>query len=138
MKVYISDRGDRSVGINPTEICIDINWVLPKESKQREEMREEFYQAGLALGCEQSWGKKESINVTFEDECPDCLTILVDGKCKNKNCINNWEFGSGLCWSYIPEKSHGQHVKQNYFKKDCPECRKFVGKYKMRGRKFKR
>ena len=90
MKVYISDRGDRSVGISPSEIEVNINWVLPNDRKARESMREEFYSVGQQLGCEQSWGQKDSINVTFEDECPDCHSILVKDKCKNKRCIANW------------------------------------------------
>lgn len=90
MKVHINDSGDRSVGIWPTEITIEVNLVLPHTTKEREDMREEFYQAGFILGCNQSWGKKESISVTFEDECPDCHSILVEGKCKNKNCMTNY------------------------------------------------
>lgn len=38
MKVYIADKGDRSVGINPMEIYIDINISLPN-SKDREDTR---------------------------------------------------------------------------------------------------
>lgn len=93
MKVYIADQGDMSVGINPCKICIDINVRLPEpNSKEREEQREEYYQIGQQLGCEQSWGKKESIRVTFEDECPDCHSITnpMTGNCKNKNCIANY------------------------------------------------
>lgn len=32
---------------------------------------------------------------------------------------------------------HMKHIKGGYFQKGCDECARFIGKYKMSGRKFK-
>lgn len=94
MKIFINDQGDRTVGINPYYLTIDISeFDIKDETFNYEDNREKFRklirEVGEFLGMERAWGRENSINVVFEDECPDCFCILKDNKCINKNCISN-------------------------------------------------
>ncbi len=84
MKIHISDQGDRDVGINPNEMTIDLNWYI--ETKQdRKGLRKTFedFARDVLDFC------NGRIDVVFDDECPDCLTIMKDDKCVSKGCISN-------------------------------------------------
>jgi hypothetical protein len=82
MKVYLSDTGDRSVGIPETEVILEINWELPTTEKEREGMRKDFIQ--MARDYLQIDGR---VFCHFEDECPTCYSKLKDNKCTYKGCI---------------------------------------------------
>lgn len=80
MKLYIFTKGDRSVGIQPTEFTISSNLSIEDD---REEIRQHFITAISEIA-------DEPITLAvFDDECPDCTTILKDNKCHNEKCINN-------------------------------------------------
>lgn len=91
MKIYITDRGDTSVGIPDGLITID--WPsLDFEGMARE--RSDFRYALKEFFNEWSYGNR--VLVQFEDECPDCGHALSSGVsgpnlsfCSNKNCITH-------------------------------------------------
>ena len=91
-KIFINDTGDRSVGIGINEVTIDWNLDLKKlDDNYRNELRETF-----ADFFHNSLDFMGAINVTFEDECPDCHEKLTDNECKNKDCIRNlWREENG-------------------------------------------
>jgi hypothetical protein len=96
MKVYVSDRGDRSVGINPNTFEAELNWDYP-DKEDREQLREafvKFARENLDFGYS---GKFHGTQCIFGDECGECSTILnADGSCPNKSCFNNPEFQKEL------------------------------------------
>ena len=84
MKIHISDQGDRSVGISPNEMTVDLNWVMQYE-QDREELRKTFLEFARDV-LDFCNGR---IDVVFGDECPDCLSIMEYEKCVCKDCISN-------------------------------------------------
>jgi len=84
MKAFIHSVGDPSVGVWDAESTVESNFdITDGQYSNREEVREflrdtfhEFHDLGRT-------------EVYFEDECPDCLKLLIDGQCKNPNCISS-------------------------------------------------
>jgi len=82
MKAFINSVGDHSVGIGDAESIVESNFdFTDKEDRERvrKELKDFFHEF-------HDLGRTE---VVFEDECSDCLHLLVDGKCFNSNCISN-------------------------------------------------
>jgi len=81
MKAFINSVGDRDVGINDAESIVESNFeITDGEYSNREDIREqlqemfhEFHDVGKT-------------SVYFEDECPDCHSILKQGDCQNTGC----------------------------------------------------
>ena len=105
MEIYVEDRGDRSVGINPNRMKIELNWDYPKDKKEREELREIFRKFALEyLDFCPDWPYRKETGAMFGDECFDCGSIFEEqtsGKppegvtrkvCPNKNCISNYNY----------------------------------------------
>lgn len=84
MKAEIYDQGDYSVGINPNVMKIELNWDLDSK-EDRDEIRETFKKFAVEY-LDFCYGR---VDVVFDDECGDCLSLLKDNKCINKSCINN-------------------------------------------------
>ncbi len=82
MKINIISDGDRSVGINSNETIVDLGIPID-DDKQREEIRKILYNTFHELH------DNGNTTIIFEDECCDCFTKLINGKCQNKDCINN-------------------------------------------------
>ena len=82
LKLYITTVGDRSVGIYPTVVKIESNLVVNEAN--RENYRRDFTEAIKEIVDD------EIGSSVFNDECPDCVSVLNDeGKCPNNQCIQN-------------------------------------------------
>jgi len=88
--VNVQAEGDRSVGMFPISLKMTIEGLDMKrdiedcmENGRRDFRRDimEFYTEWLDYG---------KVMVTFSDECGDCLSVLVNGNCINKGCVNNF------------------------------------------------
>ena len=85
MKIHISDQGDSSVGISPNEMTVELNWYI-KTKQDRKGLRKTFLEF-----ARDTLDFDDRIDVVFDDECSDCLTIMKDGKCDSKGCISNMD-----------------------------------------------
>lgn len=90
MKIFIEAAGDRSVGLNPCGVTIDLGdwcdtaWVNEGNRQATRESLAAWWQEYLDNGA---------VTVTFEDECGSCgrlLTPRASGvgyqRCANKAC----------------------------------------------------
>ncbi len=81
MKVTITDEGDRTVGIRPTTVTIDLPWTNLSD-EDRDDLRvhlREFWSCYLDM---------TTLQIYFDDECPDCGHVKEGNDCTNPNCIN--------------------------------------------------
>lgn len=82
MKIFISDDGDRESNIPITTAIIDVNLVNADYNKNdRDYIREKLGETFKGL-----FDLHGKMFVIFDDECPNCLTVLQKGKCQNVNC----------------------------------------------------
>ena len=86
-KFFLVDEGDQSVGIFPRKIvvefdCEEFDKKLDTENGNRDKFRKEiifFFSRWIdVVGSLDGW---------FDDECPDCHEVLVNGECENPDCI---------------------------------------------------
>jgi len=86
MKVFVYGTGDPSVGISPVEATLEVNIDIEDyDDDERIQLRKHLAEF---IG---DFFDDRIRNVIFEDECPDCLSKLVNEKCIEKYCINNRE-----------------------------------------------
>lgn len=91
MKIYISDQGDRGVGISSNEMTVDLNWDIDSDIKNSDynvQDRDVLRKSFLEFAKDVLDFCNGRVDVVFGDECPDCLKVLVDDKCHNENCIS--------------------------------------------------
>lgn len=64
-KLYLSDGGDRSVGIEPMTVTISTNLIL-ENAEERSDFRKS------AVEWFQQWSDSRCVSAFFHDECPEC------------------------------------------------------------------
>jgi len=86
MELIISDDGDVSVGMNGAILTMEFNFSF-SNNEEREEFRRDaidFFESKCSSGG--------TIRNNFSDECNECGSRLVNGKCTYKGCITRvWE-----------------------------------------------
>lgn len=80
--IIVTTPGDRSVGIQPSELKITGELFY---DNNREEVRRRYKD----LFVESDFFGDSRVRVHFADECGECGSRRVDGKCPNKYCIEN-------------------------------------------------
>jgi hypothetical protein len=100
MKIRISTPGDSPVGIWGDEIEIDWN-IISIDADERKYIRGILHEAFTEI-CDNG-----PADVWFDDECPDCRTLFVNGICPNSSCINN------LCKPEESDESGNLQSKEN-------------------------
>ena len=86
LRLHITTQGQELLGINSAEYVIQTPYVGSELNHDlRITMKNGFCQVVRfveGLGIRHCW---------FEDECPDCYTLLVNNQCTNQNCVQNME-----------------------------------------------
>jgi hypothetical protein len=80
-KLYLDCDGDPSVGIQPSQMVLDLGGIIIEE-----EDREEF---GKCIADAIGGFFAEGYGWSYSDECVECRARLINGKCPDKNCIAN-------------------------------------------------
>jgi len=75
MKLFLQDSGDRSVGIQPNEMAIEINCIF-SDGKERE-----FFREAAILFFKLTTYEFKLRCAIFDDECPLCLKLKTDCEC---------------------------------------------------------
>lgn len=83
MKVHVETVGDRSVGINPTTVTIEVSWDNA-DTDERAYLKRQATEFAREL-------TSERIRYCYlDDECPECGSQKdTTGKCSNDRCVTN-------------------------------------------------
>lgn len=82
MEIYIYDKGEEESNINPNEMTININHDY--EGYSEDEL--EDIKTNIKEYAKSFFDFMDDAEVRFGNECPDCFSRLVDGKCVNEDC----------------------------------------------------
>ena len=86
MEIYINDKGDNNVGIQPNEMKIFWNF----NTKDMNIAERNALKVAFEIFVIETLDFNKPVDIYFNDECPECFNILdKERSCPKKDCINN-------------------------------------------------